>query len=104
MPALVLTFFRLTKSRAMYFRPETIVESFLRLMVLLFKVLLNHTLKRQFCVLHCRPSEMCQKVMSLDLRTALKKKKPVHQRRNEYSNSPSAACLNLLKQSLTSLF
>ena len=41
--AFVLTCFRLTKDRATYFRPETIVVSFLHLMVLLFKVLLNST-------------------------------------------------------------
>ena len=40
--ALVLNCFRLTKSRAMYFRPETILASFLHVMVLLFKVLFNH--------------------------------------------------------------
>ena len=34
--ALVLTCFRRTKGRATYFRPETIVESFLHLMVLFF--------------------------------------------------------------------
>ena len=36
--ALVLTCFRMTKGRAMYFQPETIVASFFHLMVLLFKV------------------------------------------------------------------
>ena len=40
--ALVLTCFHLTKGRATFFRPETIVVSFLHLMVLLFKVLSNH--------------------------------------------------------------
>ena len=40
--ALVLTCFRLTKGQAVFFRPETIVASFLHLMVLLSKVLLNH--------------------------------------------------------------
>ena len=44
------------KGRAMFFWPETIVASFLHLMVLLFKVLLNHSSKRQFLVLHCRTS------------------------------------------------
>ena len=39
--ALVLTCFRLKKGRAMFFWPETIVTSFLHLMVLFFKVLLN---------------------------------------------------------------
>ena len=38
----------------MYFRPETIVASFLHLMALLFKALLNHNSKRQFLALHCR--------------------------------------------------
>ena len=33
----------LTKGRATFFRPETIIESFLHLMCLLFKVLFNHT-------------------------------------------------------------
>ena len=41
--ALVLTCFRLTMGRATYFRPETIVTSFFHLMVLLSKVLLNHS-------------------------------------------------------------
>ena len=50
--ALVLTCFRLKKGRAAFFRPETIVASFLHLMVLFFKVLLNHSSKRQFLVLH----------------------------------------------------
>ena len=54
--ALVLTCFRLTKGHAMFFRPERIVASFLHLMVLLFKVLLNHSLKRQFLLFHCRMS------------------------------------------------
>ena len=40
--ALVLTCFRLAKGRASFFRPETIVTSFLHLMVSSFKVLLNH--------------------------------------------------------------
>ena len=42
--ALVLTCFRLKKGRATFFRPETIVASFLHSMVLLPKVLLNHSL------------------------------------------------------------
>ena len=37
-----------------FFRPETIVASLLHLMVLFFKVLLNHCSKRQCLVLHCR--------------------------------------------------
>ena len=52
-PALVLTCFRLKKGRDTYFRPETIVASFLHSMVLLPKVLSNHFWKRQFVVLHC---------------------------------------------------
>ena len=40
--ALVLICFRLKKGRAAFFRPETIVASFLHLMVLFFKMLLNH--------------------------------------------------------------
>ena len=50
--ALQLTSFRLTKGRATFFRPETIVASFLHLMVLFFKVIFNYTSKRQFVVLH----------------------------------------------------
>ena len=41
--ALVLICFRLKKSRDTFFWPGTIVESFLHLMVLIFKVVLNHT-------------------------------------------------------------
>ena len=52
--ALMLTCFRLKKGRAKFFRPETIVASFLRLMVLSFKVLSNHSSKRQFLVLNWR--------------------------------------------------
>ena len=52
--ALVLTCYRLTKSRATFFLPETIVASFLDLMVLSFKVIFNHTSKRQYVVLHFR--------------------------------------------------
>ena len=51
--ALVLTCFRLKKGHVTFFRPETIVASFLHLMVLFFKLLLNHSSKRQFLVLHC---------------------------------------------------
>ena len=40
--ALVLTCFCMTKGRATYFRPETIVASFLHLIVLLLKVLFIH--------------------------------------------------------------
>ena len=49
----VLNCFHLMKYRATYFQTETIVASFLHLMVLLFKVLLNHASKRQFLSLHC---------------------------------------------------
>ena len=42
------------KSRATFYRPETIVVSLLLLMVLSFKVIFNHTSKRQFVVLHFR--------------------------------------------------
>ena len=40
-----------------FFQPEAIVVSFLHLMVLFFNVLLNHSSKRQFMVLHqrCQP-------------------------------------------------
>ena len=41
--AVVLTCFRLTKDRAMYFQPETIVVNYLHFMVLLSKVLLIHS-------------------------------------------------------------
>ena len=51
--ALVLTCFRLTKGRATHFRPETIVASFLHLMVLLSKVLLNHSWKQSSSNLWC---------------------------------------------------
>ena len=40
----IYTCFRMKKDRATFFRSETIVASFLHLMVLFFKVLLNHTL------------------------------------------------------------
>ena len=50
--ALVLTCFRLTKGRATSFQPETIVASFLHLMLLFYKVIFKHTSKRQFVVLH----------------------------------------------------
>ena len=40
--ALLLNCFRLKKGRAMFFRPETIVASYLHSMVLLSKVLFNH--------------------------------------------------------------
>ena len=38
----------------MFFQPITVVGSFLHLMVLLFKVSLNHTSKHQFLALHFR--------------------------------------------------
>ena len=44
MSTLLIVCFRLTKDRVTFFRPETIFASFLLLMVLFFKVLLNHTL------------------------------------------------------------
>ena len=52
--------FHLMKGRAMYFRPETIVASFLHLMVLLFKMLLNHTSKCQFMVYYCQMSSVIE--------------------------------------------
>ena len=52
----MLTGFLLMKGRIKIFRPKTIVVSFLHLMVLLFKVLLNRTSKHQFLMLHCRTS------------------------------------------------
>ena len=49
-----LPVFRLTKGHATFFRPETIVASFLHSMVLLLlKVLPNNSSKRPFLVLHC---------------------------------------------------
>ena len=48
----MLACFRLTKGRATFFQLEIIVASFLHLMLLLYKVILNHTSKRQFVVLH----------------------------------------------------
>ena len=57
--ALVLTCFRLKKGCATFFWPETIVAIFLHLMVLFFKVLLNHSSKRQFLVLHWRLFDRC---------------------------------------------
>ena len=47
----LLTCFRLTKGRATFFRPETIVASFLHLMALFFKVIFQRYFKRQFVVL-----------------------------------------------------
>ena len=48
--ALVLTCFHLTKGRATFFRSKTIFACFLHLIVLLFKVLLNHIfLLYKFC-------------------------------------------------------
>ena len=64
--ALVLTCFRLKKGRAMFFRPETIVVSFLHLMVLFFKVLLNHSSKRQFLVLHWIHCQKCPKTVKYE--------------------------------------
>ena len=45
--------FLLKKVCATYFWPEAIVATFLHLMLLLFKVIFNHTWKRQFVVLYC---------------------------------------------------
>ena len=49
--ARVLICFRLNKGRATFFRHETIVASFLYLMVLFFKVIVNHTSKYKFLML-----------------------------------------------------
>ena len=46
--ALLFTCFRLKKGRATFFRPVTIVVSFLHLMVLFFKVLLNYSFISRF--------------------------------------------------------
>ena len=51
--ALALACFRMTRGRATCFQPETIVTSPLHLLVLLFRVLFNHTWKHQFVMLHC---------------------------------------------------
>ena len=51
--ALVLTCFRPKKGRATFFRPKTIVASFSHSMVLLPKVLFNHSWKHHFVVFHC---------------------------------------------------
>ena len=42
--------------------PETIIAGFLHFIVLLFKVLSNHSSKRQFLMLHC-----CISIVSLNL-------------------------------------
>ena len=57
--ALVLTCYRLTKGRATFYRPETIVASLLLLMVLSFKEILKHTSKRLFVVQHFRVCVEC---------------------------------------------
>ena len=49
---LVLTCFCLTKGHVTCFQPETIIASFLHIMVLFSKVLLNHSWKCQFVVFH----------------------------------------------------
>ena len=49
--AFVFTCFRRTDDRITLFRPETIVASFLHLMMLFYKVIMNHSSKRQFVVL-----------------------------------------------------
>ena len=46
--SLVLNCFRLKKGRVTFFWPETIVANFLHSMVLLHKVLFNHTIFRYF--------------------------------------------------------
>ena len=51
--ALVLTCFRLTTGRPTFYPPETIVASFLHLMVLFLKLIFNYALKRQFVGIHC---------------------------------------------------
>ena len=53
--ARVLAYFCLMKC-VTFFQSETIVASFLHSMVLFPKVLLNHSWKRQFVVLHCHIS------------------------------------------------
>ena len=49
----MLAWFRLTKVRATYFRPERIVASFLYLIVFLSKVLPNHSIIITLTVTHC---------------------------------------------------
>ena len=51
--ALVLTCFPLKKDRFTFFRPETIVASFLHPTVLLYKVIINHASKHHFVVFFC---------------------------------------------------
>ena len=63
---LVLTYSRLKKGRATFFRPEAIVASFLHLMVLSFRVIFNHTSKRQIVVLHFRIPSRLNQVPSSD--------------------------------------
>ena len=46
---LVLTCYRLKKGRATFFRPKTIVASFLHLMVLSFKVIFQPYFKTPVC-------------------------------------------------------
>ena len=71
--ALVLICFRLKQGRATFFRPETIVANFLFLMVSPFKVLVNHSAKRQFLVLHCRLTAdvVCSNNFQCDCKCAL---------------------------------
>ena len=64
---LVLTCFRMTMGRATFFWHETIVASFLHLMVLFFKVMFNHASKRQFVVLHFHIIVITVQVSWLDI-------------------------------------
>ena len=66
------TCFCLTKGPATFFQPVTIVARLLHFMVLFFIVLLNHSSKCQFLVLHCQSfdaltiiyiSLMCRRIM-----------------------------------------
>ena len=63
---LVLTCFRLTKSRVTFLRPETIFASFLHLMVLFVKVTLTH-----ISVVHSRNQPFWKDILFLTLTVSL---------------------------------
>ena len=56
-------------SATTFFQPETIVASFLHHIVLLLKVLLNHSSKRQFSVLYCLISSLTNFLVTVCLFT-----------------------------------
>ena len=49
--ALVLIYFRITKGHATFFQPETIVESFMHLVVLLYKIIIDQFYSNGFKIL-----------------------------------------------------